>query len=73
MVNNHSDIAKLVRLMVKKTLNQKRIVIGMGGKGKITRIIGPLMGNYLTYASTEFGQSAPGQIEIRKLKEIYNL
>lgn len=71
MVKNDYDNLKLFRLMVNKKYEEKRIIIGMGKKGKMTRIIGPFLGNYLTYASTEFSQSAPGQIDIKSLKKIY--
>lgn len=70
-VNNLDDIKTLVSLMVDKSFSEQRIIIGMGKKGKITRIIGPLLGCYLTYASTSFGQSAPGQIDIKSLKKTY--
>jgi 3-dehydroquinate dehydratase-1 len=64
---------KIYRLLTNKPHTEERIVIGMGEKGKMTRIIGPLLGSYLTYASTEFCESAPGQIDIEEFKKIYKL
>lgn len=72
-VKEDYDNLKLFRLMLNKKSEEKRIIIGMGEKGKITRILGPTLGNYLTYASTDYGQSALGQINIEKLKQIYQL
>ena len=66
------ETTKIYRLLTNKPNNEERIVIGMGEKGRMTRILGPLLGSYLTYASTEFGESAPGQIGIEELKNIYN-
>ena len=72
MVRKDSDNLKLVKLMSSLHL-KKRIIIGMGEKGKITRILGPFWGNFLTYASTEHGKSAIGQIDTFELKKIYKL
>lgn len=73
MLNEEYESTKIYRLLTNKPHNEERIVIGMGEKGRTTRILGPLLGSYLTYASTEFGESAPGQIDINELKEIYKL
>lgn len=70
-VKNSFDNLKLFNLMINKKKDEKRIIIGMGKKGKITRIFGPFLGNYFTYGSTKFGASAPGQIDIISLKKIY--
>ena len=44
----------------------------MGAVGRMTRILGPLLGSYLTYAATPWGESASGQIQIEELKKVYN-
>ena len=45
----------------------------MGAKGVITRILAPVVDSLLTYASYSFlGQTAPGQLPISQLKEIYH-
>lgn len=72
MMKEEYESTKIYRLLTNKPHNEERIVIGMGEKGRMTRILGPLLGSYLTYAATEFGGSAPGQIELEELKEIYN-
>ncbi|OGK57985.1 type I 3-dehydroquinate dehydratase [Candidatus Roizmanbacteria bacterium RIFCSPLOWO2_02_FULL_41_9] len=71
MVKEEYENVKLYRLMVNKPHTENRIIIGMGKKGTMTRILGPLLGNYLTYAATDYGETAPGQITIEKLKETY--
>ncbi len=73
MVNNDQDIKNLFQILLNKNKNEKIIVIGMGEKGKVTRILGPLLGSFLTFASTVFGKTAQGQIDIIKLKKIYKL
>jgi 3-dehydroquinate dehydratase-1 len=72
-VNNNQDNKNLLKILLDIKKNEKMIVIGMGEKGRITRIVGPLLGSFLTFASTKYGESAPGQIEINKMKDIYKL
>jgi len=73
VVNNDQDIKNLLLILLNKKKDEKIIVVGMGEKGKITRILGPLLGSFLTFASTPFGKTAQGQINITKLKKIYQL
>jgi len=73
MVEKDTDTAVLLKLLTNKLPNEKRIVIGMGERGKITRILGPLLGSYVTFATTPYSQSAPGQIELAKLQTLYKL
>lgn len=72
MVQEEYEVHKLYRLLTNKPHSEKRIVIGMGEKGRMTRIVGPLLGSYLTFASTPWSKSAPGQINIEDLKKVYN-
>ena len=47
------------------------IPISMGAKGKASRILGPLLGAYLTYGFPDGGQPAgPGQMSVRELRNI---
>lgn len=71
--NNDQDIKNLMQILINKKEKEKTIVVGMGEKGKITRILGPLLGSFLTFASTKFGKSAPGQIDINNMNDIYKL
>ncbi len=50
------------------------ISLAMGPLGSVSRILGPLVGGELTYASIETGkESAPGQITVTDLRRIYEL
>jgi len=75
-----ADLAKVVT-MVKSNVDRARILslyglfknivaFGMGDKGKLTRILAPLMGAEFTYACREQGNEvAPGQIDKASLLE----
>jgi 3-dehydroquinate dehydratase type I len=72
---NTADNLKVLPLIPyarKKGLNI--IAFCMGEEGKISRVMAPLLGSYLTYASLVKGEeSAPGQIPVGALKRIFNL
>jgi len=72
-VINPEDNYKLFRLMLDDSIGLPRILIGMGKLGEITRIIGPILGNYLTFASMNNQVTAQGQIDINQLRRIYKL
>ena len=53
---------------------QKIISLCMGDKGGISRAVGPLMGNFLSFATLgREGQSAPGQFTVHEMKQIDEL
>jgi 3-dehydroquinate dehydratase type I len=55
-------------------LNYRRplIVLGMGEKGTITRLIAPLMGSVFTYACLYKGkETAPGQMTLGEMSKFY--
>ena len=53
---------------------QAIIALCMGGQGKISRVMAPLLGAYWSYASLEKGaESAPGQLTIEELLLIYKI
>ncbi len=70
MVNKKEDILNILNTTLK--YSNRVIGIGMGGLGKITRIIGLDFGSVLTFASLG-KSSAPGQIDTIRLKEIRKL
>jgi 3-dehydroquinate dehydratase type I len=50
------------------------IAFCMGEKGRISRIMAPLLGAYLSYASLSKGaESAPGQLTIAEMREILTI
>jgi len=66
-INMMEDSKRLLYLLqVKNDL----IVVGMGDRGSFTRIIAPLLGSYLTYASVH-QNTAPGQLDLKTIHEIY--
>ena len=73
-VNCKEDAARLMGLLGKE---RRLIVTGMGEEGKIVRIVAPLLGSEIAYASAGKGkESASGQMTAeeleRKMKEISN-
>lgn len=75
-VNSDSDNARLLSLYDREKISAEipLIVIGMGSKGRTTRVAAPLLGAPFTYASKEKGEeTADGQIEKLVLERIYKL
>ncbi|XRO76204.1 type I 3-dehydroquinate dehydratase [Methanocaldococcus sp. 10A] len=71
MANSKEDVLNILDVINKYP--GKIIGIGMGEKGKLTRILGVYFGSILTFASYKGKSSAPGQIDIDTLKEIWKL
>lgn len=71
MVNSREEVNRLLSLY---ELPGKKVVIGMGGAGRITRVMAPYLGAEFTFASIAGGdETAPGQITVSQLNEIYNV
>ncbi|ABR55724.1 type I 3-dehydroquinate dehydratase [Methanococcus aeolicus] len=71
MAQNKNDLLKIFAVI--SIYEGKIIGIGMGEVGKLTRIIGVELGSILTFASMEGRSSAPGQVDVVKLKKIWEL
>lgn len=69
------DSIKLLQILLElKKEGKKFIVLGMGEKGKIVRILGAVWGNEINFAPlSEEEKSAPGQITREKLSVILNV
>ena len=68
MVNETKDISRLLQLY---DSDKQVVVLGMGEKGKITRVIAPFLGSPFTFASLDNASTtAPGQISLDNLKSI---
>lgn len=68
MANSVKDNARLLGLL---DLGRPLIVIGMGERGRLTRVVAPLLGAPFTYASSAMGkETAPGQIDKARLERI---
>jgi len=81
-VHSEADSANLLSLysqrFAKEPDTHRRgsaiLALGMGEKGKVTRIAAPLLGSPFTFASAGGGEeTAPGQLDEKSLKEIYRL
>ena len=68
-VNSDGENARLLGLLDDK---RKIIVIGMGAKGRITRIVAPILGSPFTFASAGVGkETAGGQIAKNAMLKIW--
>jgi len=72
MVNSEEDCHNLYRLQL-SNLKVPMLVIGMGEKGKVTRVVSPLLGSPWVYASSQYGASAPGQYQFDEIRRIFSL
>ncbi len=71
-IDDVSNILSVVDYFRRK--EREIIGIGMGRLGRITRIMGPLLGSYLTYASLEKGkESAEGQLTLEETKTVLQI
>jgi len=72
MANEMDDNLKVLNLIPEaKQMNREIIVLCMGQKGRLSRIAAPVLGSYLSYASSEKGaESAPGQLTAAEMKRI---
>lgn len=54
--------------------NRSIIAFCMGETGKISRVVTPLFGSFITFAARERGaESAPGQLTVNEMKEIFRI
>jgi 3-dehydroquinate dehydratase-1 len=68
MVHSARDNARLLGLL---DSHSKIVVVGMGEKGRITRITAPLLGSPFAFASLSKGkETATGQIDKKTLETL---
>jgi len=68
--SDHENIILLGLLLDSRPL----VVIGMGEKGKVTRIAAPILGSPFTYASLSSGrETAEGQLDKINLEKIFQI
>lgn len=71
MAQSTSDALRTLTFM--KECNGSTVIMNMGEEGKITRILGPLFGNPLTYASLDCDSAtAPGQLSLDELLNLFH-
>jgi 3-dehydroquinate dehydratase type I len=70
-----ADNLEMLRLIpYARNKGLKVIAFCMGEKGKISRIMAPWLGSYLTYAAWAKGmEAAPGQMTIKELKQVFRI
>lgn len=70
-VNSEKDNARLLGLLGS---DKQIVVIGMGEKGRITRLAAPLLGSPFTFAALGKGkETAEGQMTADEMKRIYGM
>lgn len=70
-VNSQEDVRKLLNLY---SLPGKKVILGMGKLGRITRVMGPYLGAEFTFAAAGDGEeTAPGQLSYDQLNAIYKV
>ena len=71
MAHTSNDALTMIQFVKKHHQSKKLIGIAMGEVGAISRILGPVVGNYFDYASI-LQPSAPGQLSVETLETIYH-
>ena len=72
--NDYGDVMNLMSVLLENDIGIPIIAVSMGEYGKISRILGPLLGSYLTFASPSKGQeAAPGQLTVEELHTIFDI
>lgn len=67
------DALRMIELVRSRSSSMHLIGICMGDEGLLTRILGPVMGNYLDYTFIDpTDQTAPGQIALDLLEKRYH-
>jgi shikimate kinase len=66
-IYSYDDSFRLLELLRQR---KDLIIIGMGEKGVYMRIVAPLLGSFLTYASIN-KSTAPGQLSVEEMVKIY--
>ena len=70
-IHTQEDVVNLLHLY---SYPGRKIILGMGDAGRITRVAAPLLGSEFTFASPGEGrETAPGQMSASQLNAIYKL
>lgn len=70
-VNAPEDIRNLLNLY---DLPGRKVILGMGSRGRITRVMAPYLGAEFTFASAgEEVATAPGQLGVEQLSDIFKV
>jgi 3-dehydroquinate dehydratase / shikimate dehydrogenase len=73
-VSGSADCVTLLRFMESSARTKPRVILGMGEFGRLSRLLGALLGNLWTYVAENRGEAvAPGQFPLREAVEVYRL
>jgi len=72
LVNKEEDVITLSEILKLRKPKEQFIIIGMGDKGKLTRILFPMMGSFIAYAAMDKTNIAPGLMTIKEMQDVYN-
>jgi len=72
--NSYEDVMRLMGVLPENDVGIPVIAVSMGEYGRISRILGPLLGSYLTFAAPAKGQeAAPGQLTVEELHTVFDI
>ncbi|MBM3309409.1 MAG: type I 3-dehydroquinate dehydratase [Candidatus Altiarchaeales archaeon] len=72
MPKSMADVLNLVSVLSESKNKSRIIALSMGKLGRVSRIICPLLGSFLTYGSVSKGKEAgPGQLTVDELRQIF--
>ncbi|MCF8390470.1 MAG: type I 3-dehydroquinate dehydratase [Bacteroidales bacterium] len=71
MVNSDEDTVNLIKLYRKKG---RKVILGMGEKGMLTRVAAPVLGAEFTFAAAnKESATAPGQLTVKEMRELFKI
>lgn len=71
---DHGDVLRTMEALIENRAGIPVIAISMGDAGKVSRILEPLLGSYMTFASPRKGkESAPGQLTVEEVREVMRI
>ncbi|MBU1704929.1 MAG: type I 3-dehydroquinate dehydratase, partial [Nanoarchaeota archaeon] len=70
-IDDNLDIFNLIKKAVKD--KKKIVAVCMGEKGEISRILAPRLGAYMTFACIDGKESAPGQMSLDNMINLYRV
>jgi 3-dehydroquinate dehydratase type I len=75
MAQDESDNLRLLAMIPLARARGKEIIaFCMGPRGKLSRVISPMVGGYLSFATLATGQeSAPGQLTVTELETVWKI
>jgi len=72
MPETKADVLRLMNVLCSQE-EDKTIMLSMGEKGRISRVISPLMGSLLTYGYISGTPAGPGQLSVDQLKTVKDM